>query len=250
MPICSVFAACFGCCFHPPLETFRSIDAPQATRFFIDAARKNDIDTLQAMLAVGKNPDQKNIYGDTALIQSTLTGQLDAVCCLLRHGVNLEIKNQGHTALMTAIWLSRTEIAEKLLEYGADPNTEDLLGETALHRALWLANKAIVRLLLEQGANPDAINIHGQSALSRAMCLPDTGIFELLLQHGANPDTAEESSGNSVLVQAIRAGNTAAVQLLLEYGASLNVTEVDTGRTVFVLAKQMRHWEILALLHA
>lgn len=75
----------------------------------------------------------------------------------------------GGTALLTALFMKKTEVVEFLLEHGANPNVaipED--GTTSLHIAVEHADNECVRLLISCGANGSARNNEGETALDVA----------------------------------------------------------------------------------
>jgi len=69
--------------------------------------------------------------------------------------VNLKNESSGTTLLFRAVQLGNNNIAECLLEGGADPNLQNCFGETPLHQAIENKNYKLINLLLEKNANPD-----------------------------------------------------------------------------------------------
>lgn len=90
-------------------------------------------------------------------------------------------------------------------------------------------NYEIAELLLEYGANPSAVDSNNSTPLIEALDSKSYDIMELLIKKGA--DIEYSSDGNTCLVRAVRIGDIRAVELLLEYGANPNVTD-DTGNTL------------------
>jgi len=101
---------------------------------FLTAARDGDIETLKSLLE-DKTLDleQRNQYGDTALILAALNNQVEAVRLLLDHGAKIDaIGSFGNTALISA---SRKESAELLVERGANLKIKNKFGRTAQRQA-------------------------------------------------------------------------------------------------------------------
>jgi ankyrin repeat protein len=83
-------------------------------------------------------------------------GKLDGVKALLDQGVDINAVNFGNgTALVTAIWLGKTEVAKYLIARGADINLVDKCSGsyTPLGMAARIGNVEVVRLLLNKGAD-------------------------------------------------------------------------------------------------
>ena len=105
------------------------------------------------------------------------------------------------------------EVAETLLDAGADPNTSvgavPVFGHcSALYAAAGLANHPeLAELLLKRGADPDT-----PAALYHAAFLRDHVCLRLLLDHGARVE------GSDSLAAAITADDAEAVRLLLDAG--------------------------------
>lgn len=84
---------------------------------------------------------------------------------------NVDWKNtDGMTALHRAVQLNNIQLAQLLLNKGANVNTKDNLGNTPLHVATSIGAAGIVQMLLQAGANPDLAN--------RAGVRPVNGEFE------------------------------------------------------------------------
>ena len=90
----------------------------------------------------------------------------------LKHGVDVNAEDQDHTnALYWAIYHRKLEVVPMLLNYGANPNSENNLGETPLHLLLhdnYFSEErhlSTVQRLLEHGANPNAQDNEGITPL-------------------------------------------------------------------------------------
>ena len=71
----------------------------------------------------------------------------------------------GVTALSWAALLDATEIAEFLVEKGADVNAESRDGSTPLHSAAFLGHTKIAELLIQKGAEVNPKNYRGETPL-------------------------------------------------------------------------------------
>ena len=97
-------------------------------------------------------------------------GHVEALKHYLSHGVGADSwdPNFGVTALSWAALEGRTEIAEILIEAGADVNRKNKDGATPLHAAAFMGQLKIVKLLLDKGADVAAKTINGETPLDSA----------------------------------------------------------------------------------
>src|SRR5207245_7396909 len=92
--------------------------------------------------------------------------------------------------LGAAVEEGKKEIADLLLEHGADPNLADDHGDTPLHSAIGSGRpaeeiEACLRLLLAHGADPGAPNHNGHTPLRYAIWAGERPAIRLLKEHSA-----------------------------------------------------------------
>eukprot|EP01045_Picozoa_sp_COSAG04_P017749 COSAG04_NODE_1592_length_6214_cov_4.841047_4_plen_180_part_00 len=144
------------------------------------AAWKNDLQTMERLIAEGVSADAKNEYGDPALALAAGGGHLDALKLLRRHGAKVDATDtNGRTALTWAARTGKADCAEALLEWGADKDAADKYGGTALHFA------ALEGHLDRAGARPRAMRrwLRGAHVLSSSTSWTDSPQF--LARQGA-----------------------------------------------------------------
>lgn len=101
------------------------------------------------------------------LFEAIDNGNLVEVKHLLSLGVNLEIRDdRGNTPLLAAAAFQR-DIANELLNRGADPNAKNAFGATALHLAAVQFSIDLVKELINKGANVNIRDNENQTALMR-----------------------------------------------------------------------------------
>jgi len=71
---------------------------------------------------------------------------------------NNNLEDPDATPLYIAAFKDKLDLAEVLLDHGADPNIRDKFGMTPLHVAAMRGNVELVRRLVEAGAIPDALD--------------------------------------------------------------------------------------------
>lgn len=103
----------------------------------------------------------------------------------------------GMTLLMAACIYDKLELAKRLIELGADINTQGqrVRGYTALHAAIENRKIDAIRLLLEHNANPNIQDAFGNIPLMKASHL-DIEIIDLLVKYGSDYNK-ENFYGNS-----------------------------------------------------
>jgi len=128
----------------------------ELNRQMIKAADNRDTKTVREMLEQGADPNSRDKYGYTALIDACRDGRTDIARLLLEHEADPNVRNNyGETALMYACQDRRTDTARLLVEHGADVNALDRNRETALIWAALGGRTDIMEMLIHAGADPD-----------------------------------------------------------------------------------------------
>lgn len=91
------------------------------------------------------------------------TEALKKVNLLLAQHPNLEARDSatGDTPLMSAVESGSKEVVMALLEAGAQVNSQNNYGETALHQAYFYGHPELADILLQHGADPDIADVSG-----------------------------------------------------------------------------------------
>ncbi|KAI4199301.1 MAG: hypothetical protein LQ350_004683 [Teloschistes chrysophthalmus] len=95
------------------------------------------------------------------------------------------------TALYHASYNGHQEIVEKLIELGANPNTE-VFTETALHGAVRRGHEGTVLLLIQHGVNSGVKDQYDQTALDHAIRKERLEVIKLLIQNGAEEEALQK----------------------------------------------------------
>ena len=231
---------------------------------------------LSGMFALGA--------GTQELIEAVSSGDLARVTPILQRDATLARKGNdtGDTALHHAAQQAHFQIAQALLEAGADADATRGDGYRPIHLALmrnWVAGAppqervAIVDALLARGArytmfiaalrgdrqfvrdalarDPALANEEDtchHRPLSGAVRRGDIELVRLLLEHGADPNAPEEGAprGHSLWV-AVHDRRVDLARLLLEHGADPNGEVESSGRP---MDQARPHPELAAMLRA
>jgi ankyrin repeat protein len=191
------------------------------------AAAEGRSGVIKPLLEAGANIRARSGRGWTPLMFAAASGDLDSVRMLVDGGADIDAQapNDLATPLIIAAdggswptdyqyWVRPRErtgptpheaVGIFLLERGAKPNAQDVLGRRPLHFAARNHKLALARALLARGANPNArlvgswsrlpgalddptrMDLAGATAFLVAAKIPDLEMMRLLVGSGADP---------------------------------------------------------------
>jgi len=179
-------------------------------------------------------------------------GDLEHVQTLVEDNNELlnEQDDQGKTSLNHAIATGHIDVAEFLIERGADVNLPDNENESPLHTAAALGDTGITRLLLEKGAT--SINVGGirqMTPLHWACHKGHPDIVKILLEYGADTE-AREVIGQTPLMLAAENRDMRLVDILVDGGADIEagVTQGAREYTMLIIAAMYGFGEFIDFL--
>ncbi len=164
--------------------------ASPSTESLFDAAGRDDVEKVRALLEEGADVNATQGDGMTALHRAARTGSLAMAELLIGAGANLEARTRlgEHTPLHVASASGRSGVVALLVAAGADVNSRTTTGATPLHFAAASGSADAVAALLSGGAEVDAREpLWGQTSLMFAAAAGRSEVIELLLEKGANP---------------------------------------------------------------
>jgi ankyrin repeat protein len=134
-------------------------------------------------------------------------------------------------SLTEAVLLRNRTAVENYLAVGVDPNEPEPDGTTPLIRAVHGEMPELAQLLIEAGADVKKANSYGVTALYVAARAGDTAATRMLLMAGADANAALPASGETVLMTAAKAGFADVVRELLTGGVpSVSLSELGEMR--------------------
>lgn len=220
-----------------PIETrlfVGTIDTPQASEDKAELSKScpANVATLPDLrIAADMNKEWE------VLTDALKKGELDSVKSYLAahpSALNRPIPTSLMTPLEVALEQEHLELAEALIDAGADVNFVGPKGVTILHRAAFFNRVPVVSLLLKHGAHTEVYDDNGRSPLYYATEHGSLDAVLALVKGGANPDSWDPSQhpsseqGNARMVPleaAISAKNKEVALALIEMGASPNLVD-------------------------
>lgn len=198
------------------------------------------IEIIEKLLQEGASPNITISNNETPLIQAISHEDLDMVKLLVeRYAANINFPSHLlDTPLSKAASRNNLEIAEYLLQKGANPNA--MVNRYPLIEAIQRQNLDMVKLLVENKADVNVSDGHNQIPLWEAAKTGNTQIVECLLQHGAHPT-------KSFLLKAVELKNLNIVKLLLKYGADVDIRNLE-GDTLLSTAIKNNNLELIKIL--
>jgi FOG: Ankyrin repeat len=144
-------------------------------------------------------------------------GSVDMAECLLNHGADVNARaTDGRTALMCAAEIGDTRLMELLLARGAVLDLYDEEGKDALGYAVEGENTEGAEFLLKKGIKiSDAARKNEFPVLCKAILGEDVEMVELLLSHGAHVAHRDEAFEENALELAERVDAPASIVQLL-----------------------------------
>ena len=141
---------------------------------------------VERLLARGFDPNSPSEKGVPALVYALQSEAPKSAMILAKHpGTQVNTTNSaGETPLMLAAINNYQDVAQVLIERGADVNRE---GWTPLHYAATRGHREMMRLLLENEAYIDAEAPNGNTPLMMAARYASPLTVKLLLEEGADP---------------------------------------------------------------
>lgn len=192
---------------------------PQRSRTFMES--------LIAEYEQQSGSRHKGTFELSPLMLAVLRRNTDIAQFLIESGAQPNLPNSfGTTPLLWAVIGNDRHMAKMLCANGADVNLETELGKSALIFASGFGFTALAQTLIEKGANIDAADALGNTAVTYAVSLSRDSVLKLLIDAGANLNT-RDSRGGTPLLLAVERNNTDLVTVLLRSGANPDIHAQD-----------------------
>ncbi|MEJ1964870.1 MAG: ankyrin repeat domain-containing protein [Gammaproteobacteria bacterium] len=209
----------------------RSADGTTALHW---AVYNDDAALVDSLLAAGANPNARNDYNSTPLVEAAVVGNAAVIKKLLKAHADPESANaDGQSALMVVARSNHIEAATLLLKAGANVNAREAWrGQTALMWAAAQSQPEMVRLLVKHGAT-----VNERSLLTNVE-----------RQVTAEPRMQQRPPGGlTPLLFAARAGCLGCAQELVRGGADINMPDPE-GIAPLIMAGLNLSFDVAAFL--
>ena len=125
---------------------------PEPSKLIIKAAKSGDVGTIKALLKSDPSLiDARDTDGSTPLHCATWKGHVDVAEFLVQAGADVNAVNQnehwGTTPLHAAAHANQVKIAQLLLDNGANTKAKDIEGRTPMFHTTFHKAKAVAKLL-------------------------------------------------------------------------------------------------------
>lgn len=179
---------------------------------FFKAVQLDDVQTVQALLQRGFDPNTVNPAGMAGLMIAVREPSLKVAQLLAGWPkVKTEVRNdKDESVLMLAALKGYLPLVQQLVEHDADVNKT---GWTPLHYAASGGHVPVIEHLLEHSAYIDAESPNGTTPLMMAAMYGSPEAVKTLIQAGADP-TLKNQQGLSALDFAVRGRRPNAIELM------------------------------------
>ncbi|KAF8539188.1 ankyrin repeat-containing domain protein [Trichophaea hybrida] len=180
------------------------------------------VEILETLIHVGADVNPDHGYG-SALHIAAENRHIDA-------GVDVNASHRNRPALWHAVLRNNIELAQILMDAGADVNPLASGGtfRTVLHGAAIEGNIELVQILIKSGADVNAPPAYGsggfQTALAAAVYSCNTKMVQIRRDSGAEINALSSSGGNNTtaLQVTVKRDNMELARLLINAGAEVN----------------------------
>jgi len=196
------------------------------------AAAVQSPQVIKLLLAHGADADIQSKSGSTPLIRALLANNHIAVKMLVDASKNLEhCDTKGTTALLACLqaprdWGQQTVMMETLIKGGCNVNFQNSSGATPLMVASGMGRRDLAQLLIDAGADINHRDKKGKSCVHVA-----TGVTTLLFLINRGADvTLADNKGETPLSRACHTGHIGLIRLLLGSDVPRDASMLDTPR--------------------
>lgn len=212
------------------------IEGCKVRRLF-EAVQKCDIEKAALLIKDGVNVDtQEEKSGYKPLGIAVQQGYKEIAEWLIENGADVNIQGkEGYTPLHLAVKYEHPQLVETLLKHLPNVNVKDSYGCTPLHLAVKEGHIDISVMLFDHGAD---INTQDNNGYTPLHLVRNGWIIAYLINKGANIN-AQGKDGYTPLHLAVKNGHKKLAETLLKYGANANVQGWKDGHTPLHLAKSV-----------
>ena len=195
--------------------------------------RDGDIKRLKQI--VDKNENlifSKDRSEKTLLHYSAMYGQKEIAEYLINKGAEIDCRDLGKmTPLHWAALRGHQKTIKVLVSYKADIDALDMDGQTPLSLAVYMNNQETVKTLIDCGSDLNTKMKSGETILHHAAEVGNIEVIEILVKNETNINAEKEYNVTPLHIVAVF-GHIETVKLLIERGADLNVKSKFAGMPI------------------
>ncbi len=207
--------------------------------------------TVEYLLEMGADPNVSNGNGQTPLylaIDKSMGNELIKV--LLEAGADANTGSPYYTPLEMAIRKRNIEMAQILLDSGADLNHVKENGNTIFHRAATINSNKNIDFLLSKGLDINVRNNKGITPLHIAAEKGYTSVIEQMINNGADPFAIDNNNYMPMHIhQFVYKSDKEKVAWLLSKGVNVNMNQVEHNVAPIILAAANGDLDMVKFLH-
>lgn len=223
-----------------------SVDDDGETALHYAASSDRDDDTIGILVLGGADANLRNHLGHTPLSTAVSNGCYQSARLLLEYGADLEARlPDGRSVLHHSILRKDQALCDLMIDWQADLN-EDLGDHTPLTLAIATGCCEIAQSLIEAGADVDQRSTSGNTPLLTAISSDHPTIASILIDCNAALDMAN-SVGYRPIHMAARRNSVAVLRHLVASGSPVDPATHD-GDTPLCIAVKFRNQESIDLL--
>jgi ankyrin repeat protein len=194
------------------------------------AARENDTHLIEYLLDCGIDLATADLH--YALGDACYKGNFDVIKMLIELGADVNGGDYGasENPLMHAARHGHLEIAQYLLENGADIEARSYEGNTPLLFAAWEGQLEMIQFLIKKGADINSTNDMNWNALMQACLQGFYSLAKILVEKGSDVNLVDKEKGATPLMLVAHSCSKQIVKLLLENGADKSAKD-KKGKT-------------------
>ncbi|KAF5286936.1 hypothetical protein FQR65_LT12395 [Abscondita terminalis] len=212
-------------------------DCEGMTAFFY-ACELADIEVVKKMRPKIEDINLQRVFDmNSALHLVSMNQNFDIAQFLIDEGADINLTNyDGMTAFHYACLSGDNDMAKKMYTNVADINLKGgLVKRTALHLAFMSENKDVAEFLIDEGADINLTDSDGITAFMRACKLADIDIVKKMRPNVADMNLQCNCNKRSALHFAFINKNEDIARFLIDEGADINLTD-NEGMTAFLCA--------------
>ncbi len=206
------------------------------------AAEKGQYEAAEELLKVGGDPNYKVRGEATPLLAAWKNNNREIFKLLLT-------KESRDRALQIAVWQKKSDMAEEIIEAGANVNAVDKnSGCTVLMYAAMGDDSRAISKLLDRGAKLNATDRLGRTALMWALTSGLEGeAADRLIDRGADINAVDKEGWTALMYAISKRHDIKMIRRLIGQGADVNVVD-KKGRTPLKLAVASGNSSVVSIL--